>query len=231
MKIFEFEAIIQKHDGMNAAYIEFPYSVEEVFETKGQVKVKVDFEGYVYRGSLVNMGLKLHCIGITQKIRKTIGKEPGDKINVKLERDTKPRIVELPKDFEIELAQSQAAALFYKSLSYSRQKAYVTWITSAKKVETRKRRLDQSLQFLKDKKNSPFLETEGLLSSLEFWKNRLPNQTNPKRTKQIVTLPIMTFMVVISIFSCLWSLHPHYWPTSLYILSTQSILIGPFITL
>lgn len=156
MKVYEFEAVIQKHDGMNAAYIEFPYSVEAEFGTKGQVKVKAAFEGVEYRGSLVNMGLASHCIGLTQTIRKAIGKEPGDEIKVILHQDTEPRIVEFPEELTLAFKQNQEAALFYKTLSYSRQKAYVTWITSAKREETRKRRLEKSLQLLQDKVNSPF---------------------------------------------------------------------------
>ncbi len=156
MKIYEFEAVLQKHDGMNAAYIEFPYSVEDEFGTKGQVKVKAEFESVEYRGSLVNMGLSSHCIGVTQKIRKAIGKEPGDKIKVILYQDTEPRVVELPEELALAFKQNQDAALFYRTLSYSRQKAYVTWITSAKREETRKRRLEKSLQLLQDKVNSPF---------------------------------------------------------------------------
>lgn len=156
MKIYEFKTVIQKHDGMNAAYIEFPYSVEAEFGTKGQVKVRVEFEDVEYRGSLVNMGLSSHCIGVTQKVRKAIGKEPGDKIRVRLHEDTEPRVVELPEELALAFKQNQEAALFYENLSYSRQKTYVTWITSAKRAETRKRRLEKSLQLLQGNVNSPF---------------------------------------------------------------------------
>lgn len=41
MKSYSFQAQIQKHDGMDAAYITFPYDVEQEFGTKGQVKVQV----------------------------------------------------------------------------------------------------------------------------------------------------------------------------------------------
>ncbi|MFA5816744.1 MAG: DUF1905 domain-containing protein [Bacteroidales bacterium] len=59
-----FEAIIEQNKGMDAAYISFPYSVEELFGVKGQVKVKAMIDGKVlYRGSLANMGFECHILG------------------------------------------------------------------------------------------------------------------------------------------------------------------------
>ncbi|MCM3112736.1 DUF1905 domain-containing protein [Lederbergia lenta] len=90
-KTYEFEAIIQKLDGMNAANIEFPNFIETEFGTKGQVKVKVCFKDYEYRGSLANMGLEYHCIGVVQQVRQAIGKQPSDRIKGRMYRDTEPR--------------------------------------------------------------------------------------------------------------------------------------------
>jgi hypothetical protein len=156
MRIYEFEAVIQKHEGMDVAYIEFPFPVDTEFGTKGQVKVKVYFDGFEYRGSLANMGMNCHCVGVTQQVRQAIGKKPGDMVKVKMERDTELRVVELPEEFAERLKQNQDALLFYESLSFSRQKAYVTWITSAKRTETRKHRVEDSIRLLINKMNSPF---------------------------------------------------------------------------
>jgi uncharacterized protein YdeI (YjbR/CyaY-like superfamily) len=73
-----------------------------------------------------------------------------------MERGTEPRVVELPEEFAERLKQNQDALLFYESLSYSRQKAYITWITSAKRTETRKHHVEDSIRLLINKVNSPF---------------------------------------------------------------------------
>ncbi|WP_258561819.1 DUF1905 domain-containing protein [Chryseobacterium chendengshani] len=53
-----FKAIIQQNGTMNAAFVEFPFSVEELFGKKGQVKIKALFDETVeYRGSLAKMNL------------------------------------------------------------------------------------------------------------------------------------------------------------------------------
>jgi hypothetical protein len=60
-EIISFTAIIIQHEGMNAGYIEFPFSVEEVFGTRGMVKVKALFDGKAeYRGIMSNMGTGCH---------------------------------------------------------------------------------------------------------------------------------------------------------------------------
>ncbi len=40
-----FTATIIQVEGMNAAYVDFPFSVEELFGTCGQIKVNVLFDG------------------------------------------------------------------------------------------------------------------------------------------------------------------------------------------
>lgn len=146
----EFEAQIKKVEGINGAYIEPPFDVEEVFGAK-RVKVLATFDGVAYRGSLVRMG-GCYMVGMTQDIRKKIGKEPGDMVAVTLEKDEEERVPEAPVDF-MELLQSNATALTtYEKLSYSGKRDYVLWITDAKKDETRRDRIEKSIVKLSEGK-------------------------------------------------------------------------------
>lgn len=45
----KFTAVIQKHEGINAGYVEMPFDVEAVFGSK-RVKVIALFDGAQYRG-------------------------------------------------------------------------------------------------------------------------------------------------------------------------------------
>ena len=148
MNIYEFDAVIKKHDSINAAFIEFPYNAEEKFGVKGQIKVKATFDGYKYQGSLAKMGHHCHCLGITQKIRKEINKEPGDIVHVVITKDNTIRTVELLEDFNELLEENEDAKIFFSSLSYTNQKKYVEWIKSARKIETRDRRIKDSILML-----------------------------------------------------------------------------------
>ncbi len=90
-KIFEFEAIIHKVDGIDGAYIEIPFDVKATFG-KGRVPVHATFDGEPYDGSLVRMQTPCHIIGIRKDIRKKIGKQPGDLIQVTL-RERFPKVL------------------------------------------------------------------------------------------------------------------------------------------
>lgn len=80
-KIYTFSAVLKKVDGIDGAYIDFPYDVREEFQ-KGRVKVHATFDGFAYDGSLVRMKTPNHIIGVRKDIRATIKKQPGDTIEV-----------------------------------------------------------------------------------------------------------------------------------------------------
>jgi hypothetical protein len=148
-KLYEFEAVIQGGDERwpEAAYIALPFSVEEEFGTKGQVKVKATFDGVEYRGSIANMGAG-HMLMLRNDVRQAIGKVVGDTIRVTLQKDTEERIVEVPAELQVLFNANPKAEEFYNTLSYTNRKEYARWITSAKKQETKDRRLEKSIEML-----------------------------------------------------------------------------------
>ncbi|UPK70011.1 YdeI/OmpD-associated family protein [Chitinophaga filiformis] len=146
-----FDAVIVQHGSMNAGYVEFPYDVQELYGVKGQVKVKALIDGKVtYRGSLAKMGTTCHILGITQAIRKELGKELGDTIHVVLEQDLAPREVILPEEVAALFSKHPGAKAFFDTLSYTDRKEYIVWITSAKREETKQNRLGLLIEKLKN---------------------------------------------------------------------------------
>ena len=83
-KKYEFNAVIQKVEDIDGAYIIFPYDVEQEFGKK-RVFVDATFDGYPYQGSLVRMKTPYHIIGIQKAIRQIIGKQAGDEIEVTIQ--------------------------------------------------------------------------------------------------------------------------------------------------
>jgi len=146
---FIFSAKIQQHQEINGAFVNFPFDTIELFGKKGQVKVKVLFDDKVeYRGSLTKIKSDCHLLGLTQKIRKELGKTFGDTINVKLWEDKEERIVIVPDDVQELLNQNEKAKTFYEKMSYTHKKEYIRWIEEAKKEETRKRRKIKMIEML-----------------------------------------------------------------------------------
>lgn len=146
----EFSAEIKKHEGIDGAYVEIPFDVERIYGAK-RVKVKATFDGVAYRGSIVRMD-GCFLIGLTQAIRKKIGKMPGDTVVVEVEKDEEERVIDLPEDFQRALEENTAAHGYYESLSFSNKKDYFQWITGAKKTETRLSRIEKAIQMLAENK-------------------------------------------------------------------------------
>jgi hypothetical protein len=139
----EFKAVIQQHEGLNAGYVEPPFDVREVFGAK-RVKVRATFDGVEYRGSVVSMG-GCYMLGMTKEIREKIGKGFGDEVLVTIEKDDEERKVEIPDDFSEAMKMDGKALETFDSFPFTAQKEYVTWITSAKKEETRNDRIGKAI--------------------------------------------------------------------------------------
>lgn len=144
-----FDGIIEQHGDINAAFVEFPFSTEEIFGKKGQVKIKVLLDEKVnYRGSLAKMKSDFHLLGLTQDVRKQLGKSFGEVVSVKLWEDKEERIVEIPTDVLEVFNQNQKAFEIYQKMSFTHRKEYMRWITEAKKPETRENRKIKMIEMI-----------------------------------------------------------------------------------
>lgn len=139
-----FTALIEQNKGIDAVCVKFHFDTEQLFGTKGQVKVVAIFDGVAeYRGSLANMGQGCHVLGLTKYIRKKINKSFSDTVNVELARDTQARIVTISPYVQALFNANNEAKEFFNSLSYTNRKEYIVWIGSGKKAETLAKRLTE----------------------------------------------------------------------------------------
>ncbi|MGH3041134.1 MAG: YdeI/OmpD-associated family protein [Gaiellaceae bacterium] len=81
--------------------------------------------------------------------REAAGASAGETVAVELELDTKPRTVRVPHDLRSALAGDPAAKAAFAELSYSHRKEYVDWIVEAKREDTRRRRVEKTLERLR----------------------------------------------------------------------------------
>ena len=80
-KTYEFDAVILQNENMDAAYVEVPFDIKELFG-KGRLSVHATFDGVPYNGQIVKMGTPCYIIGVRKDIRKQLGKTFGDKVKV-----------------------------------------------------------------------------------------------------------------------------------------------------
>ncbi len=153
--IRKFEAKIEQHGKQDAAYVIIPFDVKEAYGMK-RVNVKASFDGYKYRGLIVNMGTGSHILGLTKEVRNLIGKSFGEIVQVAVEVDTEERTVDVLLELSNFFKSHPQEKEFFDSLSYTNRKEYANWIKEAKKAETKERRINSAMDKLKQRRKNPF---------------------------------------------------------------------------
>jgi uncharacterized protein YdeI (YjbR/CyaY-like superfamily) len=90
-------------------------------------------------------------LGMHKATRAAAGVEIGDEVEVAVERDSRPRTLDIPDDLAQALAQDTAAQAAFDDLAFSHRREYVEWLTTAKRADTRRRRLDRILDTVQGK--------------------------------------------------------------------------------
>ena len=134
--------------GKTATGIPVPDEVVTALGAGRRPAVRVTVNGYSYRTTIANMG-GTFMFPVSADIRARAGVAGGDAVDVEIELDTEVREVAVPADFAAVLATDPAAGKFFESLSNSNKASYLQWIESAKKAETRARRLPEALELLR----------------------------------------------------------------------------------
>ena len=140
-----FDATIERAP-RGGAYITVPESIVDAVGGGKRIPVVVKFDGIEYRGSIVRMG-GAHILGVAKDIRARLDKDVGNSVSVSIERDTSERTVAVPEALEHALADASLTDVF-AALSLGHRREYINWIEEAKKVETRKRRIDETVRRL-----------------------------------------------------------------------------------
>lgn len=83
-------------------------------------------------------------------LRKAIKKKEGDFVNVKLFIDKSK--VDIPEEILDSLVQSQEAYNFFLTLTESNKKYYIDWVSDAKTIDTKVKRIVKMIEQLEKKR-------------------------------------------------------------------------------
>ena len=135
--------------GKTATGIEVPVEIVEALGSSKKPAVTVTINGHTYRTSIASMGGKF-MLPVSAEHREAAKVAGGDEIDVELELDTAPRVLNVPDDLNQALDNEPEARRFFDSLSYSNRLRHVLSVEGAKTDETRQRRIEKSVSTLKE---------------------------------------------------------------------------------
>jgi Bacteriocin-protection, YdeI or OmpD-Associated/Domain of unknown function (DUF1905) len=135
--------------GGNNVGIVVPDEVVAAFGRGKRVPVLVTIDGdYQYRNTIASMGGQ-SLISFNAETRAATGRGAGDEVEVRLDVDDTPRVVDVPAELAAELQRDDVARAAWDALSFSNQRAHAESITGAKAAETRARRVAKVLDALR----------------------------------------------------------------------------------
>jgi hypothetical protein len=128
--------------------LQIAFNVEKEWGSRARVSVRGTINCFAFRSSIFPDGKGGHTM-MVNKAMKLGGKfASGDTVVMEMEPDTKPRAITVPKDFKSSLAGNANARAEFEAFAPSHRRAYVDWITQAKRAETRVARIANAVKMI-----------------------------------------------------------------------------------
>ena len=141
-----FRAVVEPPEPMRG--LEIPPEVVESLGAGKRPPVRITLNGHSWRSRVAIMRGR-YLVGLSNANRQAAGVQIGETVTVDLELDTEPRRVVVPADLQAELEADPAAHAAWDRLAFSHKREHVRAIESAKKPETRRRRVESALAALR----------------------------------------------------------------------------------
>jgi hypothetical protein len=129
--------------------LEVPPEVVEALGGGKRPRVTITINGHSWQSRVAIMRGR-YLLGLSNANRKAAGVVTGEEVEVDVEFDAEPPVVVEPADFARALDADPVARSVYDRLAYSHQREHVRAIESAKKPETRARRIEKAVATLRD---------------------------------------------------------------------------------
>ncbi len=131
----------------NMFAIPVPFDPKTVFG-KARAPVVVTINGYSYRSTIAHMGGPCF-VPFRESNREAAGVEAGVPVEVTLALDEEVRTVDVPDDLAAALDANPGAREAWDKASFTHRREYVEALLDAKKPETRAKRLEKAIEFVK----------------------------------------------------------------------------------
>ena len=142
----KFRARVEPPEPMRG--LEVPPGVVEALGGGKRPAVTITINGHSWNSRVAIMRGR-YLLGLSNANRQAAGIVTGDEVEVDVVIDDEPPVVVEPADFARALDADPVARAAYDRLAYTHKREHVLAIESAKKPETRRRRIEKAVAMLR----------------------------------------------------------------------------------
>lgn len=129
-------------------FLILPQAASSELPSRGQTTVKGTINGHSFQATLEPDGQKSHWLKVSRKLRESAGAEAGDLVALEIEPVDKEPEPKVPADLRKALAAEPKARAQWADLTTLARRDWIHWIVSAKRPETRTRRIANTCDML-----------------------------------------------------------------------------------
>ncbi len=129
-------------------FLTLPKNASAKLPSRSMTTVEGTINGFPFRATLEPDGQRGHWLKVDRKMREAAGADAGDVVTLEIEpagEEPEPRV---PADLRKALAATPKARAFWSDITPIARRDWIHWITSAKQLETRVRRIGNACAML-----------------------------------------------------------------------------------
>jgi Bacteriocin-protection, YdeI or OmpD-Associated/Domain of unknown function (DUF1905) len=153
----QFTATLLRPAGENGSwtFVRLPKGASAKLPSRGMNSVEGSINGVRFQGTLQPDGCGSHWLKVGRKIREAAGANVGDAVTLAIAPMAKEPEPTVPADLRKALAAAPKARAAWRDISPVARRDWIQWIVSAKKPETRARRVKNACSMLVAGKRRP----------------------------------------------------------------------------
>ena len=151
MARIEFEATLWAGiEGKGWTFVTLPAAASEKLGSRGRIAIRGTINGHDFQTSAFPDGKGSHQFMVNAAMRKGGAVEQGGTARFSIEPESDEVATEVPVDLKKAIGKSKVARALFESITPKARADWVKWVESAKKAETRERRVAEAVRRLEE---------------------------------------------------------------------------------
>jgi len=134
--------------GNSWMFLVLPKSASAKLPTRAATTVEGALNGHPFKATLEPDGKKSHWLKVNARLRVAAGAEVGDVVKLEITPSTRELESKVPADLRKALAAAPRARAVWSGITPTARRDWINWIVSAKRLETRERRIKSGCDML-----------------------------------------------------------------------------------